>query len=36
MSDRPAPCIAFSLPGSSGAGALVKVKRETASGFAFR
>ena len=35
MSLRPAPCIALSLPGSSGAGALVKVNLATMFGFFF-
>ena len=35
MSLRPAPCIAFSLPGSSGAGALVKLNLATRFGFFF-
>jgi hypothetical protein len=33
MSLRPAPCIAFSLPGNSGAGALVNTNLATLSGF---
>ena len=35
MSERPAFCWAFSLAGSSGAGALVKTIRETTFGLAF-
>src|SRR5205814_9753210 len=35
MSLRPAPCIAFSLPGNSGAGALVKLNFDTTCGFFF-
>jgi len=35
MSLRPALCIAFSLPGSSGAGAFVNVNLETLVGFFF-
>jgi hypothetical protein len=33
MSLRPAPCIAFSLPGNSGAGAFVKLTLPTSFGF---
>ncbi len=36
MSTRPASCCAFNFPGSSGAGAFVKVILETRLGFAFR
>ena len=36
MSTRPASCCALILPASSGAGALVKVMRETRFGFALR